>query len=206
VSVPGIFGGLGLLLGLYGLNSLPVDWTGVLLIALGFVLIAIDIFVASAGTLTLGGAASFILGSYMLFGSDAPVGYEVQPAVIWTLAICMLLLSLFLGAAVLKARMRPPATGRPTLIGKIGVARGALAPSGMAFVDGELWSARVEQGADPVADGEQVIVTATEGLKLTVRKATATELEQAQASERKRTVGDRTEVIPVQQPPVQMGH
>jgi membrane-bound serine protease (ClpP class) len=207
ISVPGIAGALGLLLGLYGLGTLPVNWTGVLLIALGFVLIAIDLFVASLGTLTIGGAVSFILGSYMLFGADAPSGYEIQPAAIWTLAGCMLALSLFLGAAVLRARLRPPATGKQVLIGKIGTTRTQLAPTGMVFVDGELWSARLApEELGPIAEGESVIVTAAEKLKLAVRRATASELQQAQEVEQKREIGDRTEVIPVGQPPVRLSH
>nr|MBA3644165.1 nodulation protein NfeD [Chloroflexia bacterium] len=72
--LPGVVGGLFLLLALYGLGTLPVNWAGVLLIGFGFLLLAIDLFVPSFGSLTIGGLASFVIGSHMLIGEEAPPG------------------------------------------------------------------------------------------------------------------------------------
>ncbi|HEY7036839.1 MAG TPA: nodulation protein NfeD, partial [Thermomicrobiales bacterium] len=95
VTVPGVVGGIAVVLGLFALGTLPVNWAGVLLIALAFVLFAADLFLPSFGTLTIGGLVSFVLGSYLLIGSNAPPGYEVARPVIWTLTACLLVFSLF---------------------------------------------------------------------------------------------------------------
>jgi membrane-bound serine protease (ClpP class) len=196
LSLPGVAGGIAVLLGLFALGTLPVNWAAVLLIALAFVLFAADLFVPSFGTLTIGGIVSFVLGSYLLIGADAPPGYEVARPVIWTVTGCLLAFSLFLGAAVLKARLRPPATGKQAMIGNVGTARTALAPSGMVFVDGELWSAMLETGdAADLAAGNPVVVTRVDGLLLTVRPATEADLGFVRQAELRRNVGDRREVI-----------
>jgi membrane-bound serine protease (ClpP class) len=198
VTVPGVAGGISLLLGLFALGTLPVNWAGVLLIALAFILFATDLFVPSFGTLTIGGIVSFVLGSYLLIGSNAPPGYEVARPVIWTLTACLLAFSLFLGAAVLRARLRPPATGKQAMLGTVGTVRSALKPSGMVFVDGALWAATLEGvRPDVVPEGAPVIVTGVEGLRLAVRPATETDVANAEQRERRREIGDRREVVAV---------
>lgn len=170
ITFPGIFGAISVLLGLFALGSIPVNWTGMLLIALAFVLFAIDLYVPSLGTLTIGGLVSFVLGSYLLVGDDAPPGYEIARPVIWTMSACLLGFSLFLAAAVLKARLRPPATGREQLLGSSGIVRQILSPSGMVLVHGELWAADLEPGGvSTVAVGARVVVTGMHGLRLQVR-------------------------------------
>ena len=198
ITLPGVLGGIAVLLGLFALGTLPVNWAAVLLIGLAFILFAADLFVPSFGTLTIGGIVSFVLGSYLLIGTDAPPGYEVSRTVIWTVTACLLGFSLFLGAAVLRARLRPPATGKQAMIGTVGSVRNALAPSGMVFVDGELWSATLEGGIPAeVAVGTPVVVTRVDALRLTVRPATAVDLSREERTDRRRSVGDRREVVPV---------
>lgn len=175
VSVPGIFGAISLLLGLFALGTIPVNWAGVLLIGIAFVLLAIDLYVPSLGTLTIGGLISFVLGSYLLIGDGAPPGYEIARPVIWTMSACLLAFSLFLAAAVLKARLRPPATGREVLLGSVGVVRTSLSPRGIVHVNGELWDAMLDPGIAELAVGEPVIVTGVSGLRLRVRPTTAEE-------------------------------
>lgn len=102
VTFPGVFGGISLLLGLYGLGTLPVNWAGVGLIAFSFLLFVVDLFVPSLGTLTIGGLVSFVLGSYLLLGSNAPPGLAIAPAAIWTLAL--LLVAVFALVAVLAGK------------------------------------------------------------------------------------------------------
>jgi membrane-bound serine protease (ClpP class) len=176
ISVPGIFGAISVLLGLFALGTVPVNWAGILLIALAFVLFAVDIYVPSLGTLTIGGLVSFILGSYLLIGDDAPPGYQIAEPVIWTMSACLLGFSLFLAAAVVKARFRPPATGKESLIGAVGTVRRPLAPRGIVLVRGELWDATLQPGSvEELPVGEPVIVTQVNGLRLTVRPVTAEE-------------------------------
>ncbi|HET7094491.1 MAG TPA: nodulation protein NfeD, partial [Thermomicrobiales bacterium] len=109
---PGVIGGLCLLLGLYTLGTLPVNWTGLLLIGFAFVLFIADLFVPSFGVLTIGGIVSFVLGSYLLLGQGAPPGLRIAPAVIWTMTVLLILFFLFIGGSVLAARFRKPKTGR----------------------------------------------------------------------------------------------
>ncbi|MEA2596415.1 MAG: hypothetical protein QOF01_2884 [Thermomicrobiales bacterium] len=198
ITVPGVAGGIAVLLGLFALGTLPVNWAGVLLIGLAFVLFAVDLFVPSFGTLTIGGIVSFVLGSYLLIGADAPPGYEIARPVIWSLTACLLAFSLFLGAAVLRARLRPPTTGKQAMIGMVGTVRSALNPTGMVFVDGELWSATLAAGGPAeLPEGTHVVVTRVDGLRLVVRPATASDFARAEQRERRQEVGDRREVVPL---------
>jgi len=188
--LPGVVGGISLLLGLFSLGQLPVNWTGVLLIGLGFALFVADLFVASLGTLTIGGIVSFVLGSYLLISDDAPPGYRISRAAIWAMAGCLLLFSLFLASAVMKARLKRPATGRQALIGMRAEVRRALEPSGLVFLYGELWEASVAPG-ESLPVGSVGIVTGINGLRLTVRRATGNDLVRSAAASL-----DSREVIP----------
>lgn len=190
--LPGVVGGLFLLLALYGLGTLPVNWAGVLLIGFAFLLFVVDLFVPSFGSLTIGGIVSFVLGSYLLIGSDAPPGFEIARPVIWTVTACLAAFFVLIGASVLQARFRRPATGREGLIGQVGVVRQALAPRGVVHIQGELWQASAEQPNVEIPAGTSVVATRIDGLRLTVRPASAPEIAAADASQ-----PDRRAVIPV---------
>jgi membrane-bound serine protease (ClpP class) len=188
--LPGVAGGLALLLGLFSLGQLPVNWAGVLLIGLAFALFVADLYVASFGTLTIGGIVSFVLGSYLLISDNAPPGYQISRAAIWTMAGCLLAFSLFLASAVMKARLKRPTTGRQALIGTVGEVRRTLAPRGMIFTNGELWEA-VSVTGEELVPGTQVIVTAIKGLQLMVRAANADEVTRS-----RRSMANAREVVP----------
>ncbi len=177
--LPGVIGGLFLLLALYGLGTLPVNWTGVLLIGFGFLLLAVDLFVASFGSLTIGGIVSFVLGSYLLLGEDAPPGLAISRPVIWTMTALLVGFFLFIAGASLRVRLRRPTTGREALVGEVGTVRRPLRPAGMVFLRGELWQATAADagrgGAVEIPSGAPVAVTAVDGLRLIVRPATAAE-------------------------------
>ncbi|MDP9366350.1 MAG: nodulation protein NfeD, partial [Chloroflexota bacterium] len=162
--VPGVVGGLGLLLGLFGLGTLPVNWTGVLLIGFGFLLLAVDLFVPSFGALTVGGLVSFVIGSYLLIGEGAPPGFDVSPAAIWTMTALLLGFFLFLTGSVLRARLRRPATGREALVGEIGEVRRPVPRSGegMVFLRGELWRATLAGPGAELPAGTAVAVAAVD--------------------------------------------
>ncbi|HEX5500036.1 MAG TPA: NfeD family protein, partial [Thermomicrobiales bacterium] len=188
---PGVIGGIFLLLGLYTLGTLPVNWTGLLLIGFAFVLFIADLFVPSFGVLTIGGIVSFVLGSYLLLGQGAPPGFRIAPAVIWTMSVLLVLFFLFIGGSVLAARFRKPQTGREALIDSVGTVRTPLAPDGVVFIGGELWqataSADVPRDRLPIPVNTPVALTKLDGLRAIVRPATPAEM----AASGVATIGDR---------------
>lgn len=170
--IPGIVGVVSLVLGLYALGTLPVNWTGVALIVIAFALFFIDLFVTSFGLLLIGGLASFIIGSYMLVDSSVPGYGDVSRPVIWTCTALILGCALVIGTAALRVLRKKPASGRSSLIGDIGVVRQALDPSGLVFLQGELWTATIA-GELVSPAGTRVEVTEVHGLRLIVKPAEA---------------------------------
>lgn len=172
--VPGIVGVVCLVLGLFSLGTLPVNWTGVALIGIAFILFVVDIFVSSFGLLLVGGLAAFIVGSYLLIDSSVP-GYEgVSPLVIWTAAALIAVSALVIGGAVLKSMRSKPVTGESSIIGDIGEVRKPLDPDGMVFMQGEHWMATLAGAtadSPTVPIGALVKVTDIQGLRLFVELA-----------------------------------
>lgn len=188
--VPGIVGVVCIILGLYALGTLPVNWTGMLLIALAFALFFIDLFVTSFGLLLIGGLASFIIGSYMLIDESVP-GYEgVSRPVIWTSAALILFSATLIGAFVLKSMRRTPATGKNALIGQVAEVRSPLAPSGMVYVEGEYWSATAARlpANTSLPVGSKVEVTDVQGLKLTVQSTAKASHDDVAKTSRRETI------------------
>jgi membrane-bound serine protease (ClpP class) len=165
---PGTIGAISLVLGLFGLQVLPVSWAGILLILLALGFFAAEAFVASHGALALAGGVSFIFGALMLFD---PAGDAYQVSVWVALAIAgtfALVLGLAL-AKVVEVRRTRPQTGEEELVGDVAVVRQALDPAGYVFVHGELWRARTEDG--PIGVGERVRVERVgDGLVLDVAR------------------------------------
>ncbi len=168
VILPGVIGGISLILAFFAFQSLPINYAGLLLILFGIVLLLAEIKVMSHGVLTIGGAISMILGSMMLF--DAPeLGLRISWwVIIPTVATTTGIFAFAVGAGV-RALYRKPTTGYAGMVGQVGVARSALAPTGEVFVQGELWRAVAEDG--PIAEGERVTILGAEGLTLKVKKA-----------------------------------
>lgn len=173
--VPGIIGAISFILGFYSLGTLPVNWTGLLLIAFGFALFFLEIFVTSFGILTVGGLTAFIVGSYMLVDDNVPGYGDISRPVIWTSAGLVLVSALLIGYLVVRTQRRIPSTGKTGLIGQVGEARTPLSPAGLVYVEGELWSAMATGllEGETIPKGEHVEVTGVEGLNLTVRRTTA---------------------------------
>jgi membrane-bound serine protease (ClpP class) len=169
--LPGIVGGLGVLLGLFALGTVPVNWAGVLLMVLAFGLFLADLFIPSGGLLTLGGLASFVIGSFLLVDPSAPPGYEISPTAIWTMTFAFVVFFGTIGYLVLRARRKKSVTGKEGMIGEIATVRQTLRPEGMVFVHGELWSAVLDPDAQGsvIRDGEHVVVSGIQGLRLAVR-------------------------------------
>jgi membrane-bound serine protease (ClpP class) len=165
----------------YGLGMLPVNWVGVLLIALAFVLFVADLFVTSHGVLTVGGLVAFLLGSLILINTASAPYLAISLPVIIAVAACVAGFFIFAVGAVWRARRRRVVTGAEGLVGSIAEVRTTLNPSGLVLVQGELWKATSLEGT--IQPGEQVVVTAVDGLTLTVKRLTAAEHAGLAASE-----------------------
>lgn len=166
---PGVAGGILLLLGLFALGTLDVNWAGVLLMALAFLLFLIDLYVPTHGVLTLGGIISFGLGSLLLLQSPGNPAFQISRSVIIAVTGTVAAFFLFLIYLVARAHRRRPATGKEALLGAVAEVRRPLEPVGMVFVDGELWRARSLAG--PIPAGHSVRVVGIEGLMLLVEPA-----------------------------------
>ena len=165
--LPGIVGAISLILAFYSLQSLPVNYAGVLLVLLGVVLFILEATVTSYGLLAIGGVASMILGGLMLVKTDAPF-LKISWSVILPVVTLAAGFSLFVVGMGVRAMRRQPTTGSEGMVGLVGVAKTALTPQGKILVHGELWDAISEQAIQP---GDQVEVTRVEGLKLSVKPA-----------------------------------
>jgi membrane-bound serine protease (ClpP class) len=168
VILPGVIGGICLILAFFAFQSLPISYAGLLLILFGIVLLVAEIKVVSHGVLGIGGVVAMALGSLMLY-DVAQIPLRISWWVIVPTVGSTALLFLFVVAAGVHALRRRPQLGAPALIGAIGIAREPLAPQGHVAIHGELWRALAE--GDAVAAGAPVRVVDVEGLTLKVVKA-----------------------------------
>jgi membrane-bound serine protease (ClpP class) len=164
---PGIIGGICLFLAFYSLGVLNASWAGILLILLAIGLFVSEIFVGAHGILTTGGIISFVIGSMILF-SESEASMQVD---IWLIVVVVFLLAAFVAFlvwATIRGQRRKVTTGREGMIGQIALVKSALAPRGKVLVEGELWTAELEEGtAQP---GEEVVIRKIENLKLLVSR------------------------------------
>ena len=167
--LPGIIGGIGLILGLYALNTLPVNYAGLALIAFAIILFLLEIKVTSYGMLTIGGILALLLGSFMLIQDDVtfPVFQISKTAIITTTVVSALFFGYIIGLG-LKAQKAKVTTGREGMIGETGEAMTSLSPAGTVLLHGEIWRAEAVAGA--VEKGERVRVTAMKDFLLFVEK------------------------------------
>jgi membrane-bound serine protease (ClpP class) len=163
--LPGVTGAICLLLALYALQMLPVNYAGLGLILLGVILMIAEVMAPSFGALGIGGIIAMVIGSIILIDTDVP-GFEISRPLIGAVALTGALgLMAIIGFAV-KARQRPVVSGREQLIGAQGVAMADFAETGEVFVHSERWTAISDK---PVSEGQRVEVTGLEGLILQVR-------------------------------------
>ena len=165
---PGVFGGICLILAFYALQTLPVNYAGLLLIILAIILFILEVKIVSHGVLMIGGVISMTIGSLMLFESPGPFLrlslYLILPAVIVT----VLFFTLTVGLA-LRAYRRKPVTGIEGLIGSVGIANDEITKGGgLVRIHGEWWSAYSDE---TIPKDEEVIVVSISDLKVKVRKS-----------------------------------
>jgi membrane-bound serine protease (ClpP class) len=165
--LPGVVGALCLLLAFFAFQTLPVNFIGILLIFLAFILFILEFKVTSYGLLSLGGVISLLMGSIMLFrrgGGEMGISWGV---LLPTVAIVSLFFIVVAGI-VFRAHLRRSITGAAGMVGETGTAHTAVGPKGgQVFVHGEYWQAVSEE---PIAPGEAVEVIKVTDLKLLVRR------------------------------------
>jgi membrane-bound serine protease (ClpP class) len=169
--LPGVIGGISLILAFFAFQSLPINFAGVLLILFAIVLFIAEVKVVSHGVLGTGGVVAMALGSLMLY--DAPeAGFRVSWWVIIPTVAVMSGIFLFALTAGVRALSRRPQLGAEALIGKTGTACGPLTPDGQIKLQGEIWRAVADRSAP---DGAAVRVVGVEGLTLRVVASEASE-------------------------------
>jgi membrane-bound serine protease (ClpP class) len=169
--LPGVIGGISLILAFFAFQSLPINFAGVLLILFAIVLFIAEVKVVSHGVLAIGGVVAMALGSLMLY-DEPESGFRVSWLVIIPTVAVTAGIFLFALTAGVRALSRPPQLGAEALVGATGTASGPLTPEGQIKLQGEIWRAVADR---PVSDGAPVRVVGIEGLTLRVVASEAAE-------------------------------
>lgn len=166
--LPGVAGGLCLLLAFFAFQILPINYAGLLLILFGLLLFALEIKVTSFGLLTAGGIVSLVFGSMILMDSSAPE-LQLSLRVVIPVVLGFSAIAIFLVRLGLAAQRRRSVTGPAGMIDEVGEALSDIPAGGTGRVSthGEIWWATAQAA---IAAGERVRVTGVSGLQLTVRK------------------------------------
>lgn len=171
---PGVVGGISLILAFYAMQTLPVNYAGLLLIILAIILFILEIKVTSFGLLTIAGIGSLTIGSIMLFDSPLDFMRVSWNVIIPTVVFITLFFTIAMGLAV-KAQRRKPTTGSEGLIDETGIVKTAITAGGdetstgrgQILLHGELWTALSN---DPIEEGARVKVVSVDKLEVIVKK------------------------------------
>jgi membrane-bound serine protease (ClpP class) len=166
--LPGVVGGLSLLLAFFALQVLPVNYAGLLLMLFGLLLLALELKVTSYGLLAVGGIISLIFGSLMLIDSPLPE-LQLSLSLVISIVVAFTAIATFLVRLAVTAQREAPVTGAEGLMGETGEALTPIAAGtpGRVRVHGEIWLATANQ---PIARGDRVMIKGINGLTLTVGK------------------------------------
>lgn len=164
--VPGVLGGISLLLALFAFQVLPINYAGLALLILGLLFMIGEVFVPSFGALGLGGMVAFVVGSLILWDESGP-GYEIPLGLIFGFALASAVLLIGLSTMLARQRRRPPVSRTAALDGASGVVLESFVEGqGWVRVQGETWRAR---SAELLQPGDPVRVTGRDGLVLLVQ-------------------------------------
>ncbi|MGD2037397.1 MAG: nodulation protein NfeD [Desulfobacterales bacterium] len=161
---PGVIGGIALILAFFALQTLPVNYAGILLIILAIIFFIMEMKISSYGLLSVAGIVSLLLGSLMMFKDTGP-DMRLSLKVLLPTIILISGFFVFVAGLVFRAQISKPRTGTKGLVGEIGIVKKALTPEGKVFVHGELWNARAEKAID---ENTKVRVVNVENLMLQV--------------------------------------
>ena len=164
--LPGVVGGIFLILAFYALQMLPINYAGLALILFAIILFIAEIKVVSHGLLAVSGVISLFLGSMMLFQS--PEEYmRVSFSVIIPAVVVSAAFFIFAVTRAINARLKKPTTGMEGLIGEVGIASTPIVPEGKVSIHGEFWNAISDKN---IEKGEKVQVIGVKNLRLQVKK------------------------------------
>ncbi len=144
---PGVVGGISLILAFFALQTLPVNYAGILLIVLAIILFIMEMKISSYGLLSVAGVLSLLLGSLMMFKGTGP-DMKLSLKILLPTLILISGFFVFVAGLVFRAQISKPKTGTKGLVGEIGIVKKALTPEGKVFVHGELWNARAQETID----------------------------------------------------------
>ena len=161
---PGIFGAIALILALFSLGTLPINYAGLALLLFGLALLGAEIWVASGGVLGIGGGIAFVLGALILVDDSRAPFLEISRPLIFGITLALVAFVLVALRAVMRTRRRPAYIGGGDMIGREGSLRGASS----VFVEGELWRARPAGDGTTLKPGDRVRIIGREGLDLIV--------------------------------------
>ena len=164
--LPGIVGGICIIVALLGMQALPINYAGLALIILAIILFLLEIKVTSYGMLTIGGIIALILGGLMLIDSPEPT-LQVSKSIIITVSLCVAAFLVFAVGFVVKSRRKQVETGFEGLVGQIGKVKETIDGDGIVFVAGALWHAVAEE---KIPVGEKVRILSGEHTTLKVAK------------------------------------
>ncbi|WP_394247227.1 nodulation protein NfeD [Vibrio profundi] len=164
VGLPGVLGGICLLLAMYSLQMLPVSYAGLALILLGIALMVAEAFSPSFGIFGLGGVAAFTLGSIMLMDTEVP-GYQIALPLIIGISLFSVAFIVMTLSMLLKVRRKPVTTGAEVLIGDTGKVVSGFPGAGRVLLAGEIWQATCDEN---LKVGERVRVIKLQGVTLDV--------------------------------------
>ncbi|CDZ76051.1 hypothetical protein BN59_00315 [Legionella massiliensis] len=167
--LPGVVGAIALLVALYALQLLSVNYAGLGLIILGLIFIIAEAYTPSFGALGLGGTLAFVLGSILLIDSDQQ-SYQIARSAILAMAVTNLIILLGIVTMTLKARKKQLQHGVNLLVGAEGRALGEINVYGQAVIKGEIWSVHAK---DRIVADSRIKVIATDGLQLEVEEISA---------------------------------
>jgi len=164
--LPGVLGSLSLILALYAMQMLPINYSGLLLIFIGVILLIAEVSLMSYGLLALSGAISIFLGSNILIDSDDPA-MQISKMVLYPTLGMTFLVSIGSIYLAKKTHQLVTTTGMEGLLGDIGVVKEILNLEGRVLIHGEIWKAESDT---VILVGEKVSVEVVKGLKIKVRK------------------------------------
>jgi membrane-bound serine protease (ClpP class) len=163
---PGIFGAIALILALFSLGTLPINYAGLALLLFGLALLGAEIWVASGGVLGIGGGIAFALGALILVDDSRAPFLEISRPLIFGITLALVAFVLFALQAVMRTRRRPAFIGGGDMVGREGRVRGMSS----VFVEGELWRARPARADATLIPGDRVRIIGREGLDLIVER------------------------------------
>ena len=161
---PGIFGAIALVLALFSLGTLPINYAGLALVIFGLALMGAEIWVASGGVLGIGGGIAFMIGALILVDDTQAPFLEVSRPLIFGITLALVAFASVALRAVMRTRLRPAYIGGNDMVGREAVVRGTSS----VFVEGELWRARLADDGTTLKPGDRVRVIGREGLDLIV--------------------------------------